>query len=105
MPRPKAPCGTYTAYKRHLRDGEEVDAACRKAQQERDAARSTSAGARVSRQAREASEKAPEPPLEPPAPMPTTEEGHVSRLEVLKELLEQQRELLPALRRSDPGRA
>lgn len=32
MPRPQAPCGTYPAYRRHLRNGEEVDAACRAAQ-------------------------------------------------------------------------
>ncbi len=35
MPRPKAPCGTYSAYKRHLRDDEPVDAACRQASIER----------------------------------------------------------------------
>lgn len=32
MPRPPAPCGTYSAYRRHLRDGEDVDAECRAAQ-------------------------------------------------------------------------
>lgn len=103
MPRAKAPCGTYTAYKRHLRDSEEVDSACRKAQKEHDAARSTSVGARRSRS--KLADPAPEPPIEPPAPTPTTDEGHVSRLEVLKELLEEQRQLLPALRRTDPSRA
>ena len=35
MPRAKAPCGTYSAYKRHLRDGEPVDPACRQASVER----------------------------------------------------------------------
>lgn len=35
MPRAKAPCGTYSAYKRHMRDGEDVDAACRQASVER----------------------------------------------------------------------
>ena len=35
MPRPKAPCGTYSAYKRHLRSGEDVDDACRRASDER----------------------------------------------------------------------
>jgi len=99
MPRPKAPCGTYTAYKRHLRLKEPVDDACRAAQQEHDTKRSTSASARVARRA------SPLPPVEPPAPTPTTEDGHVSRLEVLKELLEEQRKLLPDLRRSDPARA
>lgn len=32
MPRPQAACGTYPAYRRHLRNCEEVDAACRAAQ-------------------------------------------------------------------------
>jgi hypothetical protein len=35
MPRSPAPCGTYSAYKRHLRKGEPVDAACRAASVER----------------------------------------------------------------------
>ena len=35
MPRPPAPCGTYTAYKRHLRNDEPVDEACRRASDER----------------------------------------------------------------------
>lgn len=99
MPRAKAPCGTYTAYKRHLRLKEPVDDACRAAQREHDSARSTSSSARAARQG------APVPPVEPPPPTPTTEDGHVSRLEVLKDLLEEQRTLLPQLRRTDPARA
>jgi hypothetical protein len=39
MPRPKSPCGTYPAYRRHLRERSAVDAACRRAQQEHDAGR------------------------------------------------------------------
>lgn len=39
MPRPKSPCGTYPAYQRHLKEKTTVDAACRSAQQERDAGR------------------------------------------------------------------
>lgn len=35
MPRPPAPCGSYSAYKRHLRKGEPVDDACRRASDER----------------------------------------------------------------------
>lgn len=31
MPRPLAPCGTYSAYRRHKRRGEEVDVDCRQA--------------------------------------------------------------------------
>lgn len=34
MGRPKAPCGTDAAYRRHLREGVEVDAACRRAHTE-----------------------------------------------------------------------
>lgn len=39
MARSKAPCGTYPAYKRHLRDETPVDAACRRAQREHDTGR------------------------------------------------------------------
>lgn len=31
MPRPLAPCGTYSAYRRHKRRGEEIDVDCRQA--------------------------------------------------------------------------
>ena len=34
MGRPKAPCGTDAAYRRHLREGGEVDEACRRAHTE-----------------------------------------------------------------------
>lgn len=37
MPRPKAKCGTYSAYKRHKRDGEEVDLKCIMARDQRTA--------------------------------------------------------------------
>lgn len=102
MPRPKAPCGTYTAYKRHLRLREPVDESCRAAQKEHDAGRSTSAPARVRRQAQKAAESAP---IEPTTAAPTTEEGHISRVEVLKEQLQDSRELVKVLKRTDPGRA
>lgn len=45
MGRPPAPCGTFTAYKRHKRNGESVDEAC--AQAARDQTRAV-ADARVS---------------------------------------------------------
>lgn len=35
MARPKAPCGSYSAYKRHLKNDEPVDDACRQASDER----------------------------------------------------------------------
>lgn len=40
MPRPPAPCGTESAYKRHMRKGEPVDDLCRQAMREASAARS-----------------------------------------------------------------
>lgn len=100
MPPPKSPCGTYAAYRRHLKHGDSVDAACRKAQQERDRKTSTSAKARVERAAKKST-----PPDEPLAPAPLTDEGHVSRVEILKEMLQESRELVKALRKSDPHRA
>lgn len=102
MPRPPAPCGTYPAYRRHLRRGERVDAKCRAAQKAHDGGRSTSAPARAQRAKPNA--KAVEPAA-PVVPTPLTDEGHISRLEVLKELLELQRALLPELRKSDPRSA
>ena len=33
-PRPLASCGTYAAYRRHLRRGEPIDSACREAYNE-----------------------------------------------------------------------
>lgn len=41
MPRPPAPCGTLSAYKRHRRKGEAVDAECMAAMRADSAARST----------------------------------------------------------------
>ncbi|KDA05859.1 hypothetical protein DC31_13855 [Microbacterium sp. CH12i] len=47
MGRPKAPCGTESAYRRHLRNGEPVDDACRDAHAEgrRNSRRSPAASA------------------------------------------------------------
>ncbi|WP_291053705.1 hypothetical protein [Herbiconiux sp.] len=104
MPPPRAACGTYGAYRRHLKHGEKVDAACRAAQKEHDGGRSTSAPARA---ARAAAKKPPadETPPAPPTPTPTTADGHVSRVEVLKEMLEDSRTLVKALMKTDPARA
>ncbi|AXA95451.1 hypothetical protein [Microbacterium sp. PM5] len=44
-------------------------------------------------------------PEEPVADAPVTAEGHVSRVEVLKEMLQESRELVKALKRTDPQRA
>ena len=114
MPRAQAPCGDYAAYRRHLRKGEKVDAKCRKAQREHDRTRSTSAPARAGRAAAKKPATKPGPasppdiPVLPAAPVGGNENEPspaVSRLEVLKELLKAQRELLPALRRDEPARA
>jgi hypothetical protein len=101
MPRVATDHGTYNAYLRCRKRPEGACALCVDAKDRRSARVSTSAKARVARQA------GGTPPDEekPPTPTPTTAEGHVSRLEVLKDLLEAQRQLMPALRRSDPAKA
>lgn len=104
MPRARAACGTYAAYERHLREKSPVDDACRAAQRSRDAARSKSAPARAVRAAEKVAERA-ETPAVPVSPPLLTEEGHISRLEVLKEQLEDSRELVKILKRTDPARA
>lgn len=104
MPRPLAACGTYTAYKRHVRRGEPVDADCRAAQKTRDGARSTSAPARAQRAAKKPAAPAA-PPTAPVTAAPLTHDGHVSRVEVLVEMLQDSRELVKKLRDSDPARA
>src|SRR5690606_21951711 len=85
---------------RHQRRGERVDAACRRAQKEHDAGRSTSAAARAARTA-----PTPIPADVPLEPAPLTDEGHVSRVEILKEMLQDSRELVKTLRATDPQRA
>ncbi len=46
MARQKAPCGTYSAYRRHRREGSEPCAACVRAKNKHNASRSVSASAR-----------------------------------------------------------
>ncbi|MGW9345836.1 hypothetical protein ACWGR3_30265 [Streptomyces albidoflavus] len=108
MARPRAACGTISAYRRHLREGTEVDEGCREAKRAHNRARSTSAAARLERanakEAEKAAAAAAPPPTPPLGPAPTTEDGHVSRLEVLKEQLEVSRETIARLKHSDPTR-
>jgi hypothetical protein len=111
LPRPRAACGTISAYRRHLREGTTVDDACREAKRAHNRARSTSAEARRERAAAADAEKAAAaaaaaaiPPAAPLPPAPTTEDGHISRLEVLKEQLEVSRETIARLKNSDPTR-
>lgn len=65
MGRPLAECGTFTAYKRHKRNGEPVDDAC--AQAARDQANERNAGKRASgaEKVRAALAALPEPDPEP----------------------------------------
>lgn len=107
MPRPKAPCGEYAAYRRHLRNGEKVDAKCRAAQRRHDRVRSGSAPARAERVADKPRPVATAPTASTDVPVlpPPSPPASVSRLEVLKELLEAQRLLLPNLQREEPARA
>lgn len=101
MVRPKAPCGTYAAYRRHLREKTPVCDACRDAKRQNSRERSNSAESRREKQVeREAAKAAAAVP-----PVPRTGEGHVSRLETLRDMLEQSRELVAALKVSDPARA
>lgn len=60
MPRTKSPCGTYPAYKRHLREKTTIDPACRRAQQEHDAVEGQSARS-TDLQSREPARIAPDP--------------------------------------------
>lgn len=105
MPRPKAPCGTISAYRRHLREGSTVDSACREAKRAHNRSRSNSAAARAERETVQAAKKAAEAALPAVTPAPEDEQGHVSRLEVLKEMLDDSRALVKALMKSDPARA
>lgn len=59
MARPKAPCGTDAAYRRHLREGVEPDEACRRAHTE---AGRASASSRIRRLAATAPVDTPPPP-------------------------------------------
>lgn len=99
MPRVAADHGTYRAYLRcRKRDGGAC-AVCMAAKTQRSAKVSTSAEARQQR----AIEKPPTPPVVMP-PAAQTAEGHVSRVEVLQEMLQDSRELVKELRRTDPAR-
>ena len=108
MPRPRAACGTLAAYRRHLREGTAVDPACREAKRAHNRARSTSAAARVERAAASAGvmveKRSGAAPVGAVPPPPVTEEGHISRLEVLKEMLQTSRDTVAALKGSDPTR-
>lgn len=77
---------------------------CEQAKKDRSARVSKSSASRLARAAAVAppSDDVVVPPADPP---PLTDEGHISRLEVLKELLQEQRDLVPVLKRRDPTKA
>lgn len=104
MPRVAADHGTYRAYLRCRVRPEGACAECVRAKDDRSARTSKSSASRIARAA-----AAPPPVVDVPVPPagdpPLTEEGHISRLEVLKELLQEQRDLVPVLKRRDPTKA
>ncbi len=77
---------------------------CVEAKGRRSAKVSTSAQARLAKQQPAVVPESPVPD-EPLGAAPVTDDGHVSRVEVLKEMLQDSRELVKTLRRSDPQRA
>lgn len=102
MPRIAVDHGTYRAYLRCKKRSEGACAECVAAKEARSA---QAAANRRSARAEEPRKGQDEDVDAPATPLPTTEEGHVSRLEVLKEMLQTSRELIPALKKTEPTRA
>jgi len=96
MPRPKAPCGTYSAYKRHLRDGSPVDAACERARDER--TREVAAARRAARTGK------PVLSIVTAPPEAAADEKPMTRADVLREGLDVVREAIRSVRASQPER-
>jgi hypothetical protein len=94
MPRPKAPCGTYSAYKRHLRDGSPVDPACEAARNARTE--------QVAAQRKAA--KAGKPVLTLVATADSSEGTPYRRVDVLREGLEVVRDAIRAVAQTEPAR-
>lgn len=97
MPRPKAPCGTYSAYKRHLRDGSPVDSACEWARDER--TREVAAARRAA--------KTGKPVLsivEAASAGAGDDEKRMTRAEVLREGLDVVREAIRVVKDTEPTR-
>lgn len=105
LARPKAPCGTYAAYRRHLREKTPICQPCRDAKRTDSRNRSGSAAARAEKQIARELEKATKE-LFPPAPAVEADElEEVSRLETLTEMLEDSRRIIKLLLVTDPARA
>jgi hypothetical protein len=94
VPRPKAPCGTYSAYKRHLRDGSPVDAVC--------------AGARDERTREVAAERSAKKFAAPVLTLvpadPAADEKRMQRVEVLREGFDVVRAAIAVVKLSEPAR-
>lgn len=104
MPRVAADHGTYRAYLRCRVRPEGPCAECVAAKSARSARVSKSAASRLAAAGSKVAAPA-ELPVSLPGEVPLTEEGHVSRLEVLKELLDDQRDMLAVLKVRNPERA
>lgn len=94
MPRPKAPCGTYSAYKRHLRDGSTVDAACAAARDDR--TKQVADDRRAAKRAPRVLSIVPDP-VEP-------DPERLERAEVLREGLSTVRAAIRVVSQSEPAR-
>jgi len=93
MARPPAPCGSYSAYKRHRRNKEPVDAACAAARDERTAATKAE---RAQNSGRPATIRLVPPPLSPPADEPE------SQIEQLRGALDEVKLAIDAVKVSAP---
>jgi hypothetical protein len=90
MGRPKAPCGTDAAYRRHLREGVEPDEACRRAH--------TEAGRKSSGRAAPRLKKSPAfTPSDPPPPQSGDEDD-------MKLIVDTLRTAFKTIAESDPTR-
>lgn len=106
MARDLAECGSPAAYRRHLRRREPVDEACAAAKRRQDREMRAKRNGRATPLSRVVALKDEAPqdlPLVGDAPL-EADSDHISRVEVLKEMLQDSRETVVALKRSDPSR-
>jgi len=104
VPRPKAPCGTYSAYKRHLREKTPVDDACAAARDARteDAAQKRRAAKSEPRILSIVTAAPKSPPAPPADPDPDPEE--LTQVQILREGLAAVRAAITVVRSNDPAR-
>lgn len=97
MGRPKAPCGTDAAYRRHLREGVEIDEACRRAH--------TEAGRKSSGRTKPRAPKTPAfkpTPDAPPADGPPADDA--TQVDDMKLIVDTLRTAFTTIAASDPTR-